>query len=458
MYCNVTRESIMEFLKLCIVCQKKSSNKKRGLVSKPILHSAYNSRAQLDLIDMQSQEHNGFRFIMVYQDHLTKFVNLRPLKSKRAEEISLNLMKIYTLFGAPAILHSDNGREFVNSVITELHKMWSEVKIVHGKPRHSQSQGSVERANRDIEEILSAWMEENHSKDWPNALDIVQFRKNRSFHAGIGRSPFEAMFGCSAQVGLLSIGIPHSEINNINTEEDIDRICKENAENQNKTSVTQPAATIESNLELPNIEICNDANNEIFNNTISIDLEATKNTETLISRQDATVELFKPDNPITKRFRDISTNRENARECLGRQAKKMLKLSEQSQPPIAIGSMVRLPIPDVDRARGAPRNILAAVINIDNDYYTLGNEHGTLNKKYVRSEFFKCAGKLINVENVSAKKVSLREAASQNSVFGAQGYELCNCKTGCAQNKCKCFKSNKKCNSKCHSSLSCKNK
>lgn len=170
-------------------------------------------------------------------------MNLSPLKSKRAEEISFNLIKIYTLFGAPAILHSDNGREFVNSVITELHKMWSEVKIVHGKSRHSQSPGSVERANRDIEEILSAWMEENNSKDWPNALDIVQFRKNRSLHSGIGRSPFKAMFGCSAQVGLLSMGIPEAEINNVNTEEDIERICAENNDNETTTRVIDSPIT-----------------------------------------------------------------------------------------------------------------------------------------------------------------------------------------------------------------------
>ena len=37
-----------------------------------------------------------------------------------------------------------------NSVITELSAMWDGLKIVHGKPRHSQSQGSVERANRDM--------------------------------------------------------------------------------------------------------------------------------------------------------------------------------------------------------------------------------------------------------------------------------------------------------------------
>jgi len=54
-YCNITNETIMAYLNLCTYCQKNSSNPKRGLVSKPILHSYFNSRAQIDLIYMQSQ-------------------------------------------------------------------------------------------------------------------------------------------------------------------------------------------------------------------------------------------------------------------------------------------------------------------------------------------------------------------------------------------------------------------
>lgn len=121
---------------------------------------------------------------MVYQDHLTKFVVLKSLKSKRAEEVAFHLFEIYATFGAPLILHSDNGREFVNSVLAELHTMWPEVKIVHGKPRHSRSQGSVERANRDIEEMLSAWMNGNKTKDWPVGVKFIQFKKNRALHSG----------------------------------------------------------------------------------------------------------------------------------------------------------------------------------------------------------------------------------------------------------------------------------
>ena len=71
---------------------------------------------QVDLIDMQSQRDGEYRFIMNYQDHLTKFVCLRPLKSKTAEEVAYHLVDIFCDKGAPHILQSDNGREFSNKV------------------------------------------------------------------------------------------------------------------------------------------------------------------------------------------------------------------------------------------------------------------------------------------------------------------------------------------------------
>ena len=55
------------------------------------------------------------------------------------------------MFGAPIILQSDNDREFVSEVIRELKNMWPDCTIVHGRARHPQSQGSVERSNQDFE-------------------------------------------------------------------------------------------------------------------------------------------------------------------------------------------------------------------------------------------------------------------------------------------------------------------
>ena len=68
------------------------------------------------MISMQSQRDGEYRFILNYQDHLTKFVCLRPLKTKTAEEVAYHLVDIFCDKGAPHILQSDNGREFCNEV------------------------------------------------------------------------------------------------------------------------------------------------------------------------------------------------------------------------------------------------------------------------------------------------------------------------------------------------------
>ncbi|XP_068246708.1 KRAB-A domain-containing protein 2-like [Palaemon carinicauda] len=101
------------------------------------------SGSQVDLVDMQAMKQGNYKWIIVYQDHLTKFCVLRPL-TKRAAEVAYQLLDIFLLLGAPEILQSDNGSEFTACVITELKLVWPDLVMVHGKPRHPQSQGSVE--------------------------------------------------------------------------------------------------------------------------------------------------------------------------------------------------------------------------------------------------------------------------------------------------------------------------
>ena len=48
-------------------------------------------------------------------------------------------------------------------MVNMLENNWPGLKMVHGKPRHSQSQGSVERANRDVEAMLATAMADSKS-------------------------------------------------------------------------------------------------------------------------------------------------------------------------------------------------------------------------------------------------------------------------------------------------------
>lgn len=48
---------------------------KKGLTVKPVIHTEMNLLCQVDLIDMQANLDDNYKLV-VYQDHLTKFVIL----------------------------------------------------------------------------------------------------------------------------------------------------------------------------------------------------------------------------------------------------------------------------------------------------------------------------------------------------------------------------------------------
>ena len=125
--------------------------------------------------------------------------------------------------------------------------------MINGKPRHSQSQGSVERANQDIEKMLNCWKVDNNSNAWSKGLRFVQYAKNARKHSGIGVSPFEAQFGFKAQLGVDCLNLDRELLNEVKTEEELEKLLviqtsKEPMELHAEESI---AETLENPLEEP---------------------------------------------------------------------------------------------------------------------------------------------------------------------------------------------------------------
>jgi len=76
----------------------------------------FNSPYQIDLIDFQSQSDTGYKFVLVYRDHLTKFCTLRPLKCKRDEQIAYVLLDIFCLFGTSQYCNRIMDENFVREL------------------------------------------------------------------------------------------------------------------------------------------------------------------------------------------------------------------------------------------------------------------------------------------------------------------------------------------------------
>ena len=427
---NVPVSVITAFCDSCLFCKGKRRGVVKGLVVKPILSKDYGSRSQLDLIDMQSQPDGDYKFILNYQDHLTKYLLLRPLKRKTAEAVVKKVKQIFADFCPPRILHTDNGREFDNGLLESLCKDFN-VELVHGKARHSQSQGSVERANQDVENILMTEMRERKSGSWKAILPVVQFKKNSKWHRGINQSPAEALFGRKPITQQPEALMP-AEDTQVATDGAVGAVCAVGAvgdqtqDNNDDQIIIAPPPQFGDQTE---------------------EEEKSENEET----------------ELTSNQNNVEQQRDLARKTQSAQADKMVDRTNRQQGVVTVGSCCMVSVNDLDRGKVDARSLIAVVMAIDNALYKLGTSEGILPQWYTRNQFRPIISLPLSVEKVPNVVMKLRTIATVQSVGTGQGIFACSCtkKPLCQTNLCKCFKNNRLCNSKCHSKNSnanCRNK
>uniref|UniRef100_A0A673CDC6 Gypsy retrotransposon integrase-like protein 1 n=1 Tax=Sphaeramia orbicularis TaxID=375764 RepID=A0A673CDC6_9TELE len=192
-YAFIPRVAVEIYLQTCLTCNTRQPVK-QPKSAKPIFSLGFLTRVQVDLIDMTSRPDGDFKWILHARDHYSKFSWAFPLTSKRAAEVAEKLVMLFSMFGPPRILQSDNGREFVAAIITEITTLWPGMLIIHGRPRYPQSQGCVERGNGDLQLKLGKWLEE-HDVTWSTALQFVTHAINTSTASATGKTPYEVVFG-----------------------------------------------------------------------------------------------------------------------------------------------------------------------------------------------------------------------------------------------------------------------
>jgi hypothetical protein len=161
--------------------------------------------------------------------------------------------------------------------------------------------------------------------------------------------------------------------------------------------------------------------------------------------------------------KDISTERSQAAESLNRQTTRMRNRSEQILTEFEIGQNVLILIPNIDRRKGDPRNVMAVVTERIHNGYKLGTSGGLLLGAYTRNQFELSDSQFLDKETVDkTSEISLRNAVRSVSVCGGQGFTKFRCsasgKLRCSTKTCACKKDVGLCNSRCYPSIACNNK
>ena len=280
--------------------------------------------------------------------------------------------------------------------------------------------------------------------------------KKNSFHSGIQRSPFTALFGSDAKVGLTTSALPHDVIHRLQSEDDLLSVITDETTSVETYDVEPPA--VESlTAEPPAVVLISVEPTVVEPPALeppateppTADPPAAKPTSVEPpaieppATEPPTVEqsAVGPTSPLSVRQKNIISQQKRACEAQLSQAECMVKRSRRIMDRGNVGNNVTIPIPMVDRGRGDPRNIMGIIIDIDkSDYYTIAVKSGILSGKYTRNQFDLCTYELYSNNDVTTDKtISLRSAVQQESRSGGQGFAKCNCAGSkhCQTNRCK---------------------
>lgn len=138
--------------------------------------------------------------MLVIQDYFTKWAEAIPIPDQTADRITRELINIFTRFGLPRILHSDQGANFESTLLQQTLAAFG-VHKSRTTSYHPQGDGMVERLNRTLLQMLRSYT--TSTSDWEKHLPLVLFAYRSAVHPTTGLSPFELMFGRSSTVSDL---------------------------------------------------------------------------------------------------------------------------------------------------------------------------------------------------------------------------------------------------------------
>ena len=188
---------IDKYCRECTVCQstKPPAPANAPLVNVPI-GKAWEMVA-VDILEVPVSHHNN-RYLLVVQDYMTKWVEAIPIPNQTAKRITTELVNIFSRYGLPDILHSDQGRNFESTISHQTLDAFGVAKS-RTTAYHPAGDGLVERFNRSLLQMPRAYVQQH--QDWEQYLPLVLYAYRTAVHASTGVSPFEMMFGRQGHKG-----------------------------------------------------------------------------------------------------------------------------------------------------------------------------------------------------------------------------------------------------------------
>ncbi|KAK2580369.1 hypothetical protein KPH14_001001 [Odynerus spinipes] len=213
--------------------------------------------------------------------------------------------------------------------------------------------------------MLISWMADNKTQKWSEGLRFIQSKKNRALHSVIKTSPYEAMFGSAQKIGLADSFLSADIYTSLETEEELEQLLYSVNNNIGENNTIKKED--DEQLSYKTGVIIQESGKEV---DIKMYCVVCKN-ETLEAHKCSGCQQY-----VYIICGESDENNEN----FGQNVTCKLCIRKKN---INVEREFVVRVPDVDRGRTAPRNILAVVAGINaSGLYELGTKEGHLDRLY----------------------------------------------------------------------------
>ena len=196
------QQDVRQYVTGCEICtRRKGPNAKKIAPMQLVPSGIPMDRIATGILGELPIMENGNRYILVVSDYFTKWTEAFPMPNMESKTVAKIIVEqVVARFGTPRIIHSDQGRQFESELFGEMCSLLH-IERTRTTPYHPQSDGMVERFNRTLTAMLSAYVQENQ-RDWDAQIPYVMMAYRSAVHKSTGLTPNMLMLGRETSLPL----------------------------------------------------------------------------------------------------------------------------------------------------------------------------------------------------------------------------------------------------------------
>ena len=134
-------------------------------------------------------------YILLAVDYISKWVEAIPTRRTNDAKVVAQFLRspIFSRFGTPRALITDNGTHFCSKVIDKVMQKYG-LRHRTSLSYHPQSNGQAEVSNREITSIIEKTVNSSR-KDWSKKIEDALWAYRTTFKTPLGMSPFRIVYG-----------------------------------------------------------------------------------------------------------------------------------------------------------------------------------------------------------------------------------------------------------------------